>query len=276
MTNNKVCKHFVNGDCKKGNQCEYKHIANICSHYFFKTCKNGDTCTKLHTYKLKDKSKKLKKKNTESFEPWHKTGDMRVMMGSANKLSYHYQVESHDIILVQNLFEDSDCRNIYNSLLNEIKTSGIDEKNLWKLWHGDTHMIADDHLAWKSKCPTFSKVIDKIKTYFNMDIKATRLNLFRDSTDYKSYHHDAAAVDPQKTKTQNFTVGVSFGETRVVSFQHATTRTTVDFPLENGRVYAFAKDVNIEWRHGIPQVSPEKQTGEGRISIIAWGWLDIK
>ena len=35
----------------------------------------------------------------------------------------------------------------------------------------------------------------------------------------------------------------------------------------------FAKDVNIQWRHGIPQLSPEKQVDKGRISVIAWGWV---
>jgi hypothetical protein len=38
-------------------------------------------------------------------------------------------------------------------------------------------------------------------------------------------------------------------------------------------VYTFGKDVNILWRHGIPQLPPHQQSDEGRISIIAWGWL---
>ena len=55
-------------------------------------------------------------------------------------------------------------------------------EDLWKLWHGDTHMIADDHTPWKSKCPTFNMIINKIRDYFKMDIKATRLNLYSDGT----------------------------------------------------------------------------------------------
>ncbi len=74
-------------------------------------------------------------------------------------------------------------------------------------------------------------------------------------------------------KTQNFTVGCSFGHERDALFQHAKTRTTVSLPLQDGSVYCFAKDVNIQWRHGIPQLAPEKQVDEGRISVIAWGWV---
>ena len=33
------------------------------------------------------------------------------------------------------------------------------------------------------KCPTFNKVIDYISNFFNMDIKATRLNYYKDSND---------------------------------------------------------------------------------------------
>ena len=47
-------------------------------------------------------------------------------------------------------------------------------------------------------------------------------------------------------------------------------------PQPNGSVYTFGRDVNILWRHGIPQLPSERQTKEGRISIIAWGWIDME
>ena len=50
------------------------------------------------------------------------------------------------------------------------------EEQLWKLWHGDSHLIADDKRNWKQLCPTFTYVVDKMRDYFDMDIKATRLN----------------------------------------------------------------------------------------------------
>ena len=108
-----------------------------------------------------------------------------------------------------------------------------------------------------------------------MDIKATRLNLYRDSNDWKPYHHDAAAVKPDKAKTQNFTVGISFGLERDISFEHAVTGKKITIPLDDNTLYAFTKDINIEWKHGIPQVPPDKYINEGRISIIAWGYKHI-
>ena len=113
-----------------------------------------------------------------------------------------------------------------------------------------------------------------MRDYFGMDIKATRFNWYKDNQDWKPYHRDSAAIDERKAKTQNFTVGVTFGATRTASFQHMKTKTRIDFPLTNGSVYAFAKQVNIDWMHGIIQEPEEKK--EGRISIICWGKNDQK
>ena len=67
---------------------------------------------------------------------------------------------------------------IYNRLLKEIENSGVNPQQLWQLWHGDSHVIADDKRRWKSECPTFHMIVDKIADYFNMDVKATRLNWY--------------------------------------------------------------------------------------------------
>merc|ERR1719273_43690 len=108
-------------------------------------------------------------------------------------------------------------------------------------------------------------------SYFDMDVKATRLNWYRDSSEWKPFHHDAAAMKEKFARTQNFTLGVSFGAEREAAFEHAQTKTIISMPQPNGAVYTFGRDVNIIWRHGIPQLPPEKQSEEGRISIIAWG-----
>lgn len=268
---NKPCKFYVTGNCKDGNKCKYKHIDNICKHHFFGICKKKDTCTKLHTYKLNENLKK--KKNTENFLPSHQLPDMRVIIGDSSKQNYEKKITSLDVILVDGLFKDID--NIYDNLLLEINNCNIEQDKLWKLWHGDTHYIADDHLKWKDNCPTFCSIINKIKTYFNMEIKATRFNLFKNSDDWKPYHHDAAAVDLKKAKTQNFTVGVSFGCERDISFQHDKSKNTINFPLTNGCLYSFSKQINIDWKHGVPQINPELKHCNGRISIIAWGQVSM-
>jgi phosphoribosylglycinamide formyltransferase 2 len=59
--------------------------------------------------------------------------------------------------------------------LLEMNSTGLEDKELWKLWHGDTHLIADDKKGWKKNCPVFNSVIERIKEYFNMDVKATHI-----------------------------------------------------------------------------------------------------
>lgn len=61
-----------------------------------------------------------------------------------------------------------------------------------------------------------------------------------------------------------------------MSFLHAKLGTKITLPQTNGSIYAFGRDVNIEWKHGILQAPPELHDKEaGRISIIAWGWVDM-
>lgn len=213
---------------------------------------------------------RFKKKNTVNFKPSHLPTDMRVLYQDGTK-EFNKKLTSRDVVFVNNFFDD---KNTYQNLLNELKNTGLSEKGLWKEWHGKSHLIADDHLDWKEKSPTFNMVINKIKNYFGMDIKATRLNHYRDSSEWKPFHHDAAAVKKDKAKTQNFTVGVSFGGERDVAFEHALTGTKVSLPLPNGSAYIFTKDVNIEWRHGILQAAKLNKNSGGRISIIVWGWKD--
>ncbi|KAJ9447420.1 hypothetical protein DIPPA_04264 [Diplonema papillatum] len=219
-----------------------------------------------------------KAKNTENFDPDHRPTDMRVIFDSAalnEGGAYSRPYLSNEVIVNRDLFGTPKDAGIFDKLLKEISESDVKASDLWKLWHGDSHLIADDARNWKAKCPTFTGIIDRISRYFNMDVKATRFNYYRDSSEWKPYHHDAAAVKPERAKTQNFTVAISFGAEREASFEHAKTKTTVSVPLPNGSVYVFSCDVNIDWKHGILQVPPEQQHSEGRISIIAWGWVDM-
>jgi cold shock CspA family protein len=231
--------------------------------------------TKKESGNIKKGSKKkrhrLIKKNTESFEPDHTPPDLRVYVEDGKKDIYPRHYDERDVVLINNMFSEFKPNEIYDKLLEEIKTTGSEEE-IWKLWHGDTHYIADDRRpGWKEKCPTFSMVVDRIAKYFEMDVKATRFNWYRDSQEWKPFHHDAAAVDPKKAKTQNLTVGISFGSVRDVAFQHAKARTVVSMPLSDGMIYTFGNKVNIDWRHGIPQIVKPTENDKGRISVILWG-----
>jgi len=201
---------------------------------------------------------------------------MRIIAAEPGLKKYNRRYGTRDVVVASDIFCQSDDLTIYNRLLDEIEHSGVDIQRLWQLWHGDSHVIADDHLGqWKEKCPTFSWVVEKMASYFDMDVKATRLNWYRDSTEWKPFHHDAAAMKEKFARSQNFTLAVSFGAERDAAFEHAQTKTIISMPQPNGSVYTFGRDVNIIWRHGIPQLPPEKQSDEGRISIIAWGWIDM-
>ena len=290
-----VCRDLMlNRKCEREN-CKYIHN-NVCFHHWkFNECKFGDQCRKTHLNysnedvkhddqnkkrkdKYKNKQKLLKSKNTESFEPMTKPVDVRlVYVDHSDKLNK--SLTERDIVFIPNLFKDYEPNQIYTMLMSEISNCGIPQEKLFKLWHGDTHFIADDKMTlpdrtdWKSKMPTFNMIIERIKHYFDMDIKATRFNYYKDTSQFKPFHFDAAAIKPEKEKTQNFTIGVNFGTTREVAFERDTRdKTVMSFPLSDGQSYAFCKTTNLIWRHGILQELPIKD--EGRISIICWGKID--
>jgi len=298
---NTLCNKFMYKNCNY-TECKFVHDDSACF-YFWKngSCKFDKECKKTHNYKkivhetnketeskqpldIKHKPKKNKDKynknkrikNTESFVPIDKnTVDMRIVLHTSyDKSKFDEKLTDKDVLLVPDLFKNSDIT--YDKLLFEIQNSGIPENELFKLWHGDSHIIADDKLDWKIKCPTFNKVISKIKDYFNLDIKATRFNLYKDTSQFKPMHFDSSAVKPHMSKIQNFTLAVSFGTTRDAAFEKSNkdgSKTIISLPQPNGHIYAFCKDTNINWRHGILQDIPVRN--EGRISIICWGWLNI-
>ena len=83
---------------------------------------------------------------------------MRVLTADGQLDKYPYEYSERDVLVINNMFTD---KTIYDKLLEEIKLTG-DEKDIWKLWHGDTHHIADDKLGnWKSKCPTLIYIINE-------------------------------------------------------------------------------------------------------------------
>lgn len=213
----------------------------------------------------------MPKVNTENFEPSHEPCTMRVVIDlSSTRLSVKLAVR--DVLCAPCIFNRPGDASFYDELVKEIQSCGVHEDRLLKSWHGDSHWIADDTTGWKKNCPTFNEVVSRLKTFFSMDVKATRFNWYKDTSEWKPYHFDAAAVKPDKARTQNFTVGVSFGATRDAAFECAKTKTTVCFPQPNGYVYCFSRDTNILWRHGILQETTVRS--EGRISIILWGWVD--
>ena len=80
-----------------------------------------------------------------------------------NQASPWTSARNSPILLVPDLLCDENDKSVYKKLLQEIKNSGVEENGVWKLWHGDSHLIADDHLSWKESCPTFNSILEKVK-----------------------------------------------------------------------------------------------------------------
>jgi hypothetical protein len=288
----KYCRDFLstNRTCTREN-CKFEHDTTVCKYYYNKgNCKHNEKCKFKHVKndslqvnngkekpnRNKEKYNRNKVKNTECFEPMSKPVDMRVVVDtSKNKL--RTELTSRDVLLVPNLFSDFAPRELYSRLVLEIENSSVPKEDLLKMWHGNdkidgTHLIANDHTHWKNEAPTFNMIIERIKEFFDMDIKATRFNWYKDTSQWKPFHFDAAKNDPKKAAVQNFTVAVSFGATRDCAFEKDNqTKDVISFPIGDGEVYCFAKDTNCIWRHGVLQDTPIKQ--EGRISVICWGFV---
>ena len=265
-----ICKFFVQGFCKKKDECSMVHDPEICRDFFLKgECRRRNRCRFKHVSKSGNEI--IKGKNTENFEPSSRPHNMIVKLCLATD-KIDLNPEKGDVVIYPCIF--SKDKDYFTPLLKEIENCSIDNNKLWKLWHGDTHLIVDDKLEWKKECPTFNEIIKKLVDFFKVDAQATRFNLYRDG-EWKPYHHDAAAVDPHKAEKQNITIGVSFGNTREIAFQYAKNnvkeeeRATISFPLTNGSVYSFGNQVNTDWRHGVPKSMEGKN--DKRISIIIWG-----
>jgi len=155
--------------------------------------------------------------------------------------------------------------------MQDLQKDGVSGAD-WCAWHEGCHLITKN----PEGAPAFQEVVDRINTYFDMEPRdqATRFNWYKDCSDWKPFHHDSAAFNEHRAQHQNITIGASFGAERELAFHHAKNGTLAYFPLPNGSLMSFGKDVNIRWKHGINAVdekSPQGCDGRGRISIILWG-----
>lgn len=247
---NKPCKYFVSGqECKFKEKCKFQHIKN------------------------------KKPKNTVDFEPLKRNVDMKIVVDTTNNF-LKKNMNDLDIVLATNLFKEFKEYEIYNKLVEEINTCGIDLNILLKHWHGNnkglsgTHYIADDSLKWKENCNMFNYVVNKVVNFFDMEPKTTRFNWYRSGDEWKPLHHDASKVKPHIAKTQNITVAVSFGQSRDIILQHANKQDIyISIESNDGECYAFSHTINCLWKHGVHIASDiERKKIDGRISIIIWGY----
>eukprot|EP00927_Polykrikos_kofoidii_P040412 TRINITY_DN34552_c0_g1_i1.p1 TRINITY_DN34552_c0_g1~~TRINITY_DN34552_c0_g1_i1.p1 ORF type:complete len:1456 (-),score=225.31 TRINITY_DN34552_c0_g1_i1:179-4546(-) len=210
--------------------------------------------------------------NSESFDPTSTLvrPSMRVHLGPKGP-RYPRRWRHDDVVLVPEFLCAEDDLSTYHKLLQEIgemQTQGVKNSD-WTAWHEGCHAITKN----PGDSATFRSIVDRICTYFELDPRSasTRFNLYRDSADWKPLHHDSAAFNAKRALTQNVTVGISFGRERELAFMHAEHKTLTYFPMPNGTIFAFGRDVNIRWKHGINALPVNEQDNKGRISIIVWG-----
>jgi len=118
--------------------------------------------------------------------------------------------------------------------------------------------------------PTFCQLLARLDAYFDVEILATRLNFYRDGTDWKPFHHDSHAYG-SNGKKEDFTMGASFGSMRELAFRHEASGQVFTFPQANGDIFAFDSDVNRTFTHGVPKMKGGAEKAGPRLSLIAWG-----
>lgn len=118
--------------------------------------------------------------------------------------------------------------------------------------------------------PTFRQLLDRLDAYFDVEILATRLNFYRDGSDFKPFHHDSHAYG-SNGKKEDFTMGASFGSTRDLAFRHEVSGQVFTIAQANGDIFAFDSEVNRTFTHGVPKMKGGAEKAGPRFSIIAWG-----
>mmetsp|Transcript_28821 Transcript_28821/g.59150 ORF Transcript_28821/g.59150 Transcript_28821/m.59150 type:complete len:643 (-) Transcript_28821:534-2462(-) len=235
----------------------------------------GEDPTKRITKNAKRKGSGM---NTESFDPASTLvrPDLRIWVGSRDSKVYERKLKHDDVVMVPELFGPESNWDLYYKLVEEMRSLQKENKpgSEWISWHEGAHLISKNPQG----SPTFEMVIDRLCEYFKIEKKSigTRFNWYRDSSDWKPFHHDSAAYNPHRARNQNITVGVSFGACRELAFLRASPlengdKVKVYFPQTNNGVFSFGRDVNILWKHGVNALAEEDQDGKGRISIILWG-----
>ncbi|KFH02063.1 hypothetical protein TGMAS_204390 [Toxoplasma gondii MAS] len=118
--------------------------------------------------------------------------------------------------------------------------------------------------------PTFRRVVAQLSSYFDVEVYATRLNLYMDGGDWKPFHKDSHAYSQVTHLQEDITVGASFGASRALEFVHDSSDSVrFSFPQHNGDVFAFCSEVNKAFKHGVP--AAPGTTLSPRFSVILWG-----
>lgn len=156
--------------------------------------------------------------------------------------------------------------NLFNRLKSEVfgalKSSADDSSGLidWS-----KHEVFENPTRISA---TFNAIVELLDCFFDVDVYASRLNYYRDGSTWKPFHHDSHAYGGRSLR-EDFTVGVSLGQTRHLEFLHEPSGKMFSIPQDNGDCFAFTSEVNSRFKHGVPKNSD--MNCKDRFSIIVWG-----
>ena len=168
-------------------------------------------------------------------------------------------------VYIHNFISDEKDMRLYDQLKAELVAStGAKMVGAGGLIDWSKHQVFDNPTDISQ---TFNDVIDMLAEYFDLDVYATRLNYYRDGTQWKPQHHDSHAYGGRALR-EDFTVGLTLGAERSLLFVHEASQREFNFPQLNGDCFAFTGEVNQLFTHGVPRV--HTPIGD-RFSIIAWG-----
>lgn len=165
--------------------------------------------------------------------------DIRVAIEGSCSYVESFSCAREDFEIFTRLQHELEC--------NEQQKSGNDEtSSSSSIVEWSKHLKHED----PSFSETFNLVVQSLSEFFDCDVFATRLNFYRDGSDWKPFHHDSHAFGSNGIK-EDFTMGASFGASRELAFLHDASSIQFTFPQNNGDVFAFDSEVNAKFKHGM-------------------------
>ena len=131
-------------------------------------------------------------RNTESFDPASTLvrPDLRVHVGTPGPV-FEGKLKHDDAVIVPELFGKRHDWSLYYQLVQEMtQLQSQQEGAEWISWHEGAHLISKK----PEKSETFQMIINRLCEYFNIkkETIGTRFNWYKDSSDWKPFHHDSA------------------------------------------------------------------------------------
>jgi hypothetical protein len=126
-------------------------------------------------------------RNTESFDPASTLvrPELRILVGSPQMDVYNKPLKHDDVVIVPELFGAQENWDMYYNLVEEMTA-----KQEWVSWHEGLHLIVKK----PEQSPLFNNIVDRLCTYFKIRKQSIgyRFNWYKDSSDWKAFHHDSA------------------------------------------------------------------------------------